>query len=96
MAKPLQVYLDDRDFARLERWAKQRRWTLSQAVRTAVRALTRERAEDPLLAMSGMIDGLPVDGAERFDAYLDATFVAERPAPYGKGRRRGGERALRR
>ena len=94
MAKPLQVYLDEADFKRLEVWAKRRRWTLSQAVRAAVRALTRERAKDPLLTMSGMIDGLPADGAERFDAYLDATYVAEPRAPYG--RRRGGKRALRR
>jgi hypothetical protein len=94
VAKPLQVYLDEGEFERLERWAKRRRWTLSQAVRAAVRALTRERGEDPLLAMSGMIDGLPVDGAERFDHYLDATYVAEPRPPYGK--RRGGKRALRR
>lgn len=94
MAKPLQVYLDEAEFSRLERWAKQRRWTLSQAVRAAVRALTREREEDPLLALSGMIDGLPADGAERFDTYLDATYVAEPRIPYG--RRRGGKRAVRR
>ena len=73
MAKRLHVYLDEAEFKRLERWAKRRRWTLSQAVRAAVRALTRERAQDALLAMSGMIDRLPADGAERFDAYLDAT-----------------------
>jgi hypothetical protein len=95
VAKPLQVYLDDADFGRLERWAKERHWTLSQAVRAAVRALTRARDEDPLLAASGMIDGLPADGAERFDAYLDATFIAERPAsPYGRPRR--GRRPVRR
>ena len=94
MPKPLQVYLDETEFRRLERWAKQRRWTLSQAVRAAVRALTRERDDDSLLAMSGMIDGLPADGAERFDTYLDGTYVAEPRAPYG--RRRGGKRAVRR
>ena len=94
MTKPLQVYLDEREFKRLQVWAKRRRWTLSQAVRAAVRALTREGPEDPLLAMSGMIHGLPVDGAENFDAYLDATYVAESRLPYGK--RRGGKRALRR
>ena len=94
MAKPLQVYLDEADFGRLERWAKQHRWTLSQAVRAAVRALTREREEDTLLAMSGMIDGLPADGAEHFDTYLDTTYVAEPRVPYR--RRRSGKRALRR
>jgi len=94
MSRPLQVYLDDEEFDRLERWAKARHWTLSQAVRAAVRALTRARDEDPLLAASGMIDGLPADGAERFDAHLDATFVAERPVTYG--RRAGGGRRLRR
>jgi hypothetical protein len=94
MARPLQVYLDAAEFSRLERWAKERHWTLSQAVRAAVRALTRARDEDPLLEASGMIDGLPADGAERFDAHLDATFVAERPGGYG--RRRSGGRRLRR
>lgn len=96
MPRPLQVYLDEREFGRLERWAADRHWTLSQAVRAAVRALTRERDDDPLLAMSGMIDGLPADGAERFDAHLDATFVAERPVPYRAKGRRSGARAVRR
>ena len=36
--------------------------------------------DDPLLAASGMIDGLPVDGSEHFDDYLPQTFVPERPA----------------
>jgi hypothetical protein len=94
MPRPLQVYLDADEFSRLERWARDRHWTLSQAVRAAVRALTRDRDDDPLLAASGMIEGLPADGAERFDAHLDATFVAERPASYGK--RRSGGRRLRR
>lgn len=33
--------------------------------------------EDPLLAASGMIDGLPTDLSERVDAYL---LLTERPA----------------
>jgi len=86
MVRPLQVYLEDRELQRLERWSKQRGWTKSQAVRAAIRALTRPRDEDPLLAASGMIadDGLPGDVSERFDRYLAETFVAESSPRYGR------------
>lgn len=84
--KPLQVYMDDAELARLETWSRARGWTKSQAVRAAVRALTSPRAEDPLLAASGMIHGLPPDCSERFHRYLEETFVAEAASPY---RRRG-------
>jgi hypothetical protein len=41
--------------------------------------LRSDRDADPLLAASGMIDGLPGDLSERLvDEHLDATFVAER------------------
>lgn len=82
MPRPLQVYLDERDLERLGAWARRRGWTKSQAIRAAVRALTRQPGEDPLLELSGDIDGLPVDLSEQLDRYLDETFVAERPAPY--------------
>ena len=59
-----------------------RGWTKSQAVRAAIRALTRPAAEDPLLDLSGDLDGLPGDLSARIDRYLDETYVAERPAPY--------------
>jgi Ribbon-helix-helix protein, copG family len=88
MAKPLQVYLDDQDLDRLEVWARERGWTKSQAIRVAVRALTRKPADDPLLGLSGDIDGLPADLSASFQRYLDETFVAESPAPYRTGRRR--------
>jgi hypothetical protein len=84
----MQVYLDDLDLERLEAWARQRGWTKSQAVRVAVRALTRAPAEDPILELSGMLDGLPEDVSVNFDRYLDETYVAERPAPYRTRRRR--------
>jgi hypothetical protein len=87
--RPLQVYLDDDDLARLEAWTQERGWTKSQAIRAALRALTRRPDEDPLLELSGDIDGLPVDLSESFDRYLDETFVAEPPAPY-RARRRSG------
>jgi hypothetical protein len=61
MSRPLQVYLEEDDLARLEAWARARRWTKSQAIRAAVRALTRRPADDPLLELSGDIDGLPPD-----------------------------------
>ncbi len=82
MTRPLQVYLDEADLERLDAWSRARGWTKSQAVRAAVRALTRPPAGDPLIEASGMIDGLPKDCSAQFDRYLEATFVAERPAPY--------------
>jgi hypothetical protein len=88
MARPLQVYLDDKDLDRLEAWARERGWTKSQAIRVAVRALTRKPADDPLLGLSGDIDGLPADLSASFQRYLDETFVAETPAPYRTSRRR--------
>jgi hypothetical protein len=87
MARPLQVYLDERDLDRLDAWARERGWTKSQAIRAAVRALTRRPAEDPLLELSGDIDGLPSDLSVDFHRYLDETFVAEPPAPYRARRR---------
>jgi ribbon-helix-helix CopG family protein len=88
MSRPLQVYLDEADLTRLEAWARERGWTKSQAIRVAVRALTRRPAEDPLLELSGDIDGLPADLSEAFDRYLNETFVAETRAPYRARRRR--------
>ena len=88
MSKPLQVYLDEADVARLEAWSRERGWSKSQAVRVAIRALTRPRPKDPLLALSGsVIDDLPDDCSEQFDHYLLETFVAESPPRYRGGRR---------
>ena len=88
MAKPLQVYLDDADLERLEAFARERGWTKSHAIRTAVRALTRQPSSDPLLDLAGDIDGLPPDLSREFDRYLNETFVAEPHAPYHARRRR--------
>lgn len=92
MVRPLQVFLEERDFDRLEAWARQRGWTKSQAVRAAVRAMTRAPEEDPLLAATGMIDGLPADCSAAFDQYLEATFVTETQARYARRRTRGAVR----
>jgi hypothetical protein len=81
-SKPLQVYLDAHDLDRLDAWARARGWTTSQAIRAAVRALTRRPGNDPVLDLSGDIDGLPADVSEQFDRHLDSTFVAESPAPH--------------
>jgi hypothetical protein len=88
MTHPLQVYIEDSDRAALEAWARRRGWTKSQAVRVAIRALTRaDTGGDPLLAASGMIDGLPPDLARAFDRYLEETFIAEAPHRYRRSRR---------
>ena len=84
MSRALQVYLDDPEFETLRAWADARGWSLSQTVRVALKALTRPPTpEDPLLAASGMIEGLPADLSARFDEYLGLTFVAVAPAQYG-------------
>jgi hypothetical protein len=88
MRKPLQIYLDEDDFDRLEVFASKRGWTKSQAIRAAVRALTRQPAGDPLLELSGDIDGLPADLSESFDRHFSETFIAEPPAPPYRARRR--------
>lgn len=94
MSHALQVYLEDPEFEALRSWAGERGWTLSQAVRVAVKALTRPRGEeDPLLAASGMVDGLPADLSERFDHYLGLTFVAEPPGRHGVATKKRGRRA---
>jgi len=88
MTKPLQVYLEEEDLERLEAFARERGWTKSQAIRTAVRALTRRPSSDPVLELSGDIDGLPPDLSREFDRYLNETFVAEPPATYRARRRK--------
>src|SRR5262249_44478966 len=96
MVKPLQVYVAEPELAGLERWSRARGMTKSQAIRAAIRALTRPKDEDPLLTLSGMIhDDLPADVSEQFDRYLQDTFVAEPPASYPKRRRRPRARARR-
>jgi len=88
MAKPLQVYLEEDDLERLEAFARERGWTKSQAIRAAVRALTRQPSSDPLLELSGDIDGLPPDLSREFDRYLNETYVAEPAATYRARRRK--------
>ena len=96
MTRPLQVYLDEEDLGRLEDWASARGWSKSQAVRAAIRALTRRPEEDPVLALSGMIEGLPEDLSENFDRYLNETYVvAESSGPYTRTRRRARTRVRR-
>jgi hypothetical protein len=70
--------------------------TKSQAVRVAVRALTREPVDDPLLELSGDIDGLPSALSERFDRHLRETYVAEPQGPYRARRRTTSRKTIRR
>jgi hypothetical protein len=87
MTKPIQIYLEDEEFEILEKWTRERGWSKSQAVRVALRALTRVPDQDPLLSSSGMIDGLPEDLSENFDNYLQETFIAEKKSRYRKSPR---------
>ena len=88
MSRPLQVYLEDAERKRLEAWVRRRGWTMSQAVRVALRALTQSAESDSLLAASGMVEGLPPDLSEQVDRYLNQTFVAEPRTRY-RSRRSG-------
>ena len=90
MNKPLQICMNEHELERLDAWARQRGWTKSQAVRIAIRALTRPLDGDPLLRASGMIEGLPEDLSARIDHYLEETFVAEKAASTYRKRRRQG------
>ena len=94
--KPLQVYIEENELARLDDWSRARGMTKSQAIRAAIRALTRPKEEDPLLSLSGMVhDRLPPDCSERFDRYLQETFVAEPSPSYAQHRRRPATRTRR-
>ena len=95
MRRPLQVYVDREDLARLDAWAARRGWTKAEAIRVAIRALTRAADEDPLLGLSGMIQGLPPVASDRFDRYLEETFVAETSPRRGPRARRSRPRARR-
>lgn len=86
--KPLQVYLDDADLKKLEQWTNDRGWTKTQAVRVAIRILTKADEEDPIISASGMIDALPEDLSEKFEHYLQETYVAEKKPSYNKLRKR--------
>jgi hypothetical protein len=87
--------LEDAELARLDEWSKQRGWTKSQAVRVAIRALTRAPASDPVLELSGYVDGLPADCSEQFERYLKETVVAETAPRYRPRPRRAGSRLRR-
>jgi len=95
MSKPLQVYLEDADHERLDAWARDHGFTKSQAIRIAVRALTIPPADDPILDLSGMFQGLPADLSQRFEHHLNETYVAEN-APSYRASSRGSRSRLRR
>ena len=83
--KPLQVYVETHELRRLDVWARRRGWTKSQAVRAAISALTRDPKEDPVLSLSGLVQGLPADLSANFDCYFEETFRAK---PQARKRRR--------
>jgi hypothetical protein len=77
--KPLQVYMDEADLARLDAWSRRRGMSKSQAVRAALRAAMRAEDSDPVLGLSGSVQGLAADASADFDRYLEETFVAQPP-----------------
>ena len=85
--KPLQIYMDEAELARLGEWSRRRGMSKSQAVRAAVRAVMRSDDDDAVFGLSGSVQGLPADVSENFDRYLDQTFVAEPRVPYRARRR---------
>lgn len=87
MKRPLQVYLDAEELRRLTAWSRERGVTKSEAVRVALRGLTREPNEDPLLGLIGICEG-PADASERLDHYLNESLIAERAPAYRKSRSR--------
>lgn len=80
--KRLTTYLEEPDLARLEVFARERGWARSQAARAAIRALLRQRSSDPVLDLSGDIDGLPRDLGRKFGRHLNATFKTHRFGVY--------------
>ena len=46
---------------------------------------------DPLLELSGDVEGLPPDVSENFNRYLNETYVAESSPTYRARRRRAGK-----
>lgn len=80
--------MDEHELVLLDSWARARGWSKSQAVRVALRALTRSMETDPLMKGCGMIDGLPVDLSGSIDKYLGETYVAEKTASKYRQRRR--------
>src|SRR5437867_13082523 len=95
MRRPVQVYFDEADLTRLEVWSQKRGWTKSRAIRLAVRTLTRPAADDPVLELSGMFEGLPPDLSEHFDRYLSQIYVAEHGPAYQPRRARAKSRLRR-
>ena len=86
MRTRVQLYLDEDDLACLERWSQERRCSKSEAVRIAVRLLTRETSADALLGLEGCIVAkLPSDSSENVDRYLNATYAAKTAPPYRRG-----------
>jgi hypothetical protein len=91
--KPLQIYLDARDGALLERLAARLGLSKAEAVREAVRrwALDLEAPNDPLLGLIGSVDdaALPADLSTRHDEYAVTGYPVRRVAE-PRGRRRSG------
>ncbi len=79
---PLQVYLDARDQALLERLATRVGLSKAETVRAALRrwALETPGGEDPVLALIGTMDepSLPSDLSTRHDEYAVAGYPSPR------------------
>ncbi len=79
--RPIQVYLDEEDRARLERLAGRFGLSMAETLRIALRRLAAEAwgEEDPLLRLAGSLESadVPADLSTRHDEYA----VSGYPAP---------------
>ncbi|MGH7545406.1 MAG: hypothetical protein ACREKI_04410 [Gemmatimonadota bacterium] len=89
--KPIQLYLDTEDRARLERLAGELGLSMAETLRWALRRLAAEQAgeDDPLMKLMGSIDNpdLPRDLSTRHDEYFVEGYPPTRVAEEPPGRR---------
>lgn len=86
--RPIQLYLDPEDRARLERLAGELGLSMAETLRLGLRRLAADRLDedDPLLRLAGSLDNpdLPTDLSTRHDEYFVTGYpppqVAERPS----------------
>ena len=89
--RPIQLYLDPEDRARLERLASEFGLSMAETLRRGLRRLASEQAgeEDRLMQLMGSLDNpdLPTDLSTRHDEYFVEGYPPRRVAEEGPGHR---------